>query len=304
MTATTPSASVTKLTDRLRMSTRQPTQKIQPESDLLAKITQELHRLLELGDLLELFIDRVRLLLPVDGLSYSHDDPAISLSTNIQGKHRVNYQLSCDQGKLGNLVFTRHRPFTTEEFSLLEVAISCLHYPLRNALQFFTAQQAANTDPLTQCGNRFSLVGALNREAHLAEREHTPLSIIMFDFDHFKKLNDRYGHQAGDEVLRQSCRQIKDKLRKTDLLFRYGGEEFLILLHNTDLAGATSIAERIRTTVQQNVTTHDQQSINTTVSLGVAAFHPNEQTNVLIERADQALYKAKKMGRNQVYQAS
>ena len=294
-------ANIFNLIDRLDPARALLSEKQAKRREVLANITQDLHTSLELEEVLYLFIDRIRALLPVDGLSYSNDSAAIRLSTAIQGEHRVSYQLSSDQGELGTLVFTRHRPFQTKEMSLLEAALPCLRYPLRNALQYRAALTAATTDPLTQCGNRQALDAALNREIDLAIRDRIPLSVIMFDFDHFKQLNDNHGHQAGDQMLKLVCQTIRASMRKTDLMFRYGGEEFIILLHKTNAEGAVHAAEKIRRKIEALRSPYQDRTIRTTISLGVTAFKAKEEAGAIIERADRALYLAKQLGRNQVF---
>ena len=126
------------------------------------------------------------------------------------------------------------------------------------------------------------------------------VSLVMMDIDHFKKLNDTYGHLAGDEVLRILAKLIKSQVRRADIACRYGGEEFLIILPETELNVAVERAETLRLGFAQLSIEYGEQVIQSSLSLGVAVFLGDESSRKLIQRADLALYEAKNRGRNQV----
>ncbi len=164
-------------------------------------------------------------------------------------------------------------------------------------------QALATTDPLTELPNHRALLSSLENEAARARRYGHPLSILFFDGDHFKKVNDTYGHAVGDAVLRELGNRVRNQLRAGDLLGRYGGEEFVVLLPETDLAQACQMAERVRKAVAEHplAAALVKEGVPMTVSLGVASF-PAESTTAseVVEKADQAMYWAKRLGRNQV----
>lgn len=161
------------------------------------------------------------------------------------------------------------------------------------------AQKLAVTDPLTGTFNRRTFLELADKEISRAQRATTPLSLVMIDLDHFKKVNDEYGHLAGDEVLKRSVAILQGCLRREDLLVRFGGEEFCILLPNVSLDAATQMAERIRESVERAEFTFNGHSIPVTISLGVASMlSKSDTTALLIGRADEALYSAKRTGRN------
>ncbi len=167
-------------------------------------------------------------------------------------------------------------------------------------------REQATHDPLTGLWNRYALLETLSREQSRASREGTPLSVIMIDLDHFKQVNDTYGHQAGDAVLREAARRMQTGIRTYDQVGRYGGEEFLIVLPGTSEANAAHLAERLRGAIAaQPVTAERGLRIAVTASLGVAAVEPPEASDPasLIRRADEALYRAKENGRNRVERA-
>jgi diguanylate cyclase (GGDEF)-like protein len=155
------------------------------------------------------------------------------------------------------------------------------------------------TDALTQTWNRRYLNEALERELNRSARYDRPLSLITFDIDHFKKINDAWGHVAGDAVLRQLAGAIKSKLRQQDVFARTGGEEFCILLPEVPLESARVIAEKIRAIAERTLTRYDGHEIRCTISLGIAPFEAATGTiDLLYQAADARLYEAKKGGRN------
>jgi len=171
------------------------------------------------------------------------------------------------------------------------------------ALNLELARQAAR-DSLTGMFNRRSLLLELDRELARVRRGGTVLSIAMFDLDHFKELNDTHGHQAGDEVLRGIAACMQATVRQPDILGRYGGEEFVLLMPDTDAGMAMRVCERIRVAVQVGGVDWNGQRMSITVSGGVAAFALHGTTaDGLIAAADAALYAAKRAGRNRVLQA-
>ena len=151
-------------------------------------------------------------------------------------------------------------------------------------------------DPLTQVLNRRAILARLR--ARLERERERPFCLVMADMDHFKAVNDRYGHPVGDAVLRESVRRMRAALRGPDLVGRYGGEEFLILLDGATLDTALEVAERIRRHLEATPIHVDGHRIPMTVSQGVAQWLPGEPLEALVQRADRALYRAKQQGRN------
>lgn len=158
----------------------------------------------------------------------------------------------------------------------------------------------AMTDVLTGLLNRRSLFERLREEVDRAKRYRTCISCVMIDLDHFKRVNDTYGHSGGDEVLKETGRVLAESKRLPDVVGRYGGEEFLMLLPETGAKGAEILAERVRTQISSNVVTFGKHSISVTASLGVATTAAGEVQNAdqIVSRADRAMYQAKHAGRN------
>ena len=161
-------------------------------------------------------------------------------------------------------------------------------------------QQMANTDELTRLANRRYMREVLTREMSRAIRFNRPFSVIIFDLDHFKEINDNYGHDAGDEVLLVITSILADILRTQDICARWGGEEFLIMLPETDLGGAQQVAERLRLAMEQYPINYQQQDLKVTLSAGCSEFRLDESLDECLKRSDDNLYQAKKEGRNRV----
>lgn len=158
----------------------------------------------------------------------------------------------------------------------------------------------AATDSLTGLLNRRAFEEKAATEDRRAQRQHTPISVLTFDIDHFKQVNDRHGHDIGDEALRQCARACAQQLREIDLFARFGGEEFVILLPETDVPGAELLAERLRLTIAGLRIETAQGILQFTASFGIAPHVPGQDLATALQRADQALYAAKHSGRNRV----
>ncbi|WP_051304498.1 GGDEF domain-containing protein [Chitinilyticum litopenaei] len=158
----------------------------------------------------------------------------------------------------------------------------------------------ARTDPLTGLMNRRAFFERAAQEVARSARNHQPLALLMLDIDFFKRINDTHGHEAGDRALVRLADVLRGQLRNIDVLARMGGEEFALLLPDTDQVAAPLIAERLRQAVAQQTLGSGEAAFGFTVSLGVAARQPDEPIDTLLNRADKALYKAKHAGRNRV----
>ncbi len=211
------------------------------------------------------------------------------LSVPLADKRGVIGALSVSSPKAG--AFTE-----TEQEALMFLATSVVK-DIENAQLY----RASITDPLTGAFNRQYLCQRLGLEMDRSRRYEDAFSVVVFDVDHFKRLNDTHGHAAGDRVLQELVRLIKAELRDVDDLIRCGGEEFLVLLPKTGLKGATEVAERIRATVEAASFPYEGKRLRVTLSLGVTTLGAaNETEDVLLKRADALLYKAKSSGRNRV----
>lgn len=182
---------------------------------------------------------------------------------------------------------------------IIEAAAALLAVSIKNAQLFREVKDNSVKDALTACFTRGHALDVIDAELRRARRSQTPVSLIMFDLDHFKDVNDRYGHLCGDAVLNAVGKRMKEVLRGSDLKCRYGGEEFLVLLPETPLHGARRVAETLRREIAERPVPWAGEALTITASFGLAQTLPGEvNVQAVIARADQALYRAKDDGRN------
>ncbi len=255
---------------------------------------------LDLTATLQQFFDNLQDFVKTSGIEYVHDNHQIQLSFGKICAHKATYSIATEELQLGKVTFTRGKRFAETELAILEMMIGVLFFPLRNALMYEEALASSLTDKLTGIGNRGAMDIAFERELKLAQRHEEPLSVLVIDVDHFKHVNDSFGHVDGDRALKQVVNSIQNTLRETDQVFRYGGEEFIALLHNTGAHEAMVIAERIRVNVAMSPISFDNEDLLCTVSIGAACYDGIENCTELLEKADTALYAAKNGGRNRV----
>lgn len=190
----------------------------------------------------------------------------------------------------------------------IEHMVSVVSICLENNLNFEMMRRTSLIDTLTGVNNRRFLEQRIGEEIDRCQRNDEPLSCLFLDVDHFKSVNDTYGHQMGDYVLSLVAGMIKKQLRSNDVLARYGGEEFVALLSTIDESMAKDIAERIRVSIKELPIEQDEQNINITISIGFSTYYPSKSPSMgssevsvqLIHAADAALYSAKENGRDRV----
>ncbi|WP_018276206.1 GGDEF domain-containing protein [Teredinibacter turnerae] len=268
--------------------------------DMQFKLAHNLQCSLDLYTTLELFFNNVREAVTLDGLRYATPTAGIEYSLGDQRAHTVNYNLSTNENPLGQIIFSRAKKFNESELAALEMLLGVLYYPLRNALLYQAALHSSLRDPVTGIGNRAAWDAAFQREVKLAARHGTELSLLVIDIDHFKQVNDNYGHQQGDKLLKHLAKTLQDSLRETDQVFRYGGEEFVVILNNTNAKDAALTAERTRLQVAMSPALINDQEVFASVSIGVAHLCADDDPTSLFNRADCAMYAAKRAGRNKV----
>jgi diguanylate cyclase (GGDEF)-like protein len=188
-----------------------------------------------------------------------------------------------------------------QDVRILDIIARELGGPLRMSMLVEETQRAATTDPLTGIMNRRALLAALDIEQSRSERNGYPMSLLLLDVDHFKAINDSHGHAVGDHVLAALGGLLAAEVRKTDYVGRWGGEEFVVVLSGADEDGAQTGAERIRTAIERlEVCDENGRPVPVRVSIGVACLEVKDTAEVLVDRADRAMYQAKSNGRNRV----
>lgn len=267
--------------------------------DVLSRLPAVLQTTIDLDEVINLFHTEISKVLNYDSLHYVHQGVLCDFNTGSRSHHSCNYRLEMNTVWLGELTLTRRKKFTDADTQLVEDLLCKLIYPLRNSLLYRQAQTAALQDQLTGLNNRGAFDASLKREIDLSQRQHTPMSLLVLDIDHFKAVNDNYGHSSGDAALKAVAQSITETMRRSDIAFRYGGEEFTLVLSNTDIEAARLVAERLRVAVSQLTCSDGKRNFGFTVSAGAAQLTQGEDGSSLFDRADQALYQAKKTGRNQ-----
>ena len=250
--------------------------------------------------LVTLFTDTLREALPFDAWSYRFEAEGLEEGRGVQSGDRLGYELRIGEERLGELALYRRARFSDAEAQAVDSLIWCLIHPLRNGLQHRRALHTAYRDPLTGAYNRRAFDDHLAHEVATARRAGTPLSLVVIDIDHFKAINDHFGHLTGDRALQAVVRTADETMRGADQLYRYGGEEFVLLLNNTDKEGAMRLAERVRRELEWREHELGEGTLKMTASFGVSTLESDEEGDALFAKADAALYRAKESGRNRV----
>jgi two-component system, cell cycle response regulator len=206
------------------------------------------------------------------------------------------------KGRMNGIIVLGERinqlPFTQSEKDYLMNIASLAGIAIQNAHLY----ELATTDMMTRLKIHHFFQNSLLEEKERSNITDSPLSLMMIDIDHFKRFNDTYGHQCGDVVLKNVAHIIKENSRQIDVAARYGGEEMVVILNNTDIHSASIVAERVRKNIESAKVMHSGKELSVTVSIGVAQYDSSrdEETRDIIERTDKALYRAKQEGRNKV----
>ncbi|MFW2373061.1 MAG: GGDEF domain-containing protein [Gammaproteobacteria bacterium] len=270
------------------------------EQQLRLDLATKLQMSLDINWVISQFMEHMHAYLLFDGYSYQNDGLDITVQLGRKSFHSCRYNLTLEEAGLGNISLFRGRKFSESELVLLENQLCQLVYPLRNAVQYHKASLLAYQDALTAVNNRSTFDATLEQEISLAKRQKTGLTLLMIDIDHFKSFNDNYGHSAGDNVLKSVANTLKTSTRDSDLVFRYGGEEFAIILRNSDCESSKVVAERILKSIRNNQVVHEDQMHSVSVSVGLSCLTKSDSSGSLFKRADDALYAAKNRGRDQL----
>jgi diguanylate cyclase (GGDEF)-like protein len=217
-----------------------------------------------------------------------------------QLRHACHALITVDQRTSGLMLLHREEPaFTDAEQQVLEIFSAQVSMLLAHGSAREQILALADTDDLTGIWNKRYFRRQLPQEIERARVYGVPLSLLMFDIDDFKEINDTFGHTAGDVVLSELCGAVRETLRPPDLFARFGGDEFSIILPHTDLGGACAVAERILQKVAQLIIPTDEEGfIRAAISIGVADYEPGDSATELTRRADERLYLSKRNGKN------
>jgi len=255
---------------------------------------------LDIEELLNILYTEIASYVAIEGASYVHNELKINHRIEDVARHSCSYNLDLKGSNLGTLEFSRSNRFEPEQLEIIEYLLSAALYPLKNAIDHQKALNLAYRDPLTGIANRMSMNETLQREVNRAHRYNIPLSMLVIDLDHFKLVNDNYGHSTGDLVLKETVNCIESALRLSDQAFRFGGEEFIVLLTDSSIDAAQTVAERVRCCIESSSVITAETEIRFTASIGIAELGQEDSEMSLFDYADKALYLAKSEGRNRV----
>jgi diguanylate cyclase (GGDEF)-like protein len=266
----------------------------------LLQISDLLSRNLEITQVIETFITEIAIEIDFCGYRFNCDDIDTSIEQGVIEGFNAKYRLKIQNRLLGELTLFKRASFNSHELCELEDLLCSLIYPIRNALMYQIALKSAYRDPLTGLNNRTSMEKNLPREIDLAKRHSQSMALLVMDLDGFKQINDSCGHDIGDQVLREVAQVIRQVVRNTDLVFRYGGDEFVGGLAQTDIHGAIDVSERIRSSIDELDLQKCGAVGRVQISIGITLVRKSDSFLSTFKRADKALYQAKINGKNQI----
>jgi diguanylate cyclase (GGDEF)-like protein len=259
----------------------------------LYEITKEIAKFLDAEKVFVTFNEKINKYLDLEDCKFLKSDADLSGYKDYQV-----LPLNIDKKNIGYLVALGIRERDTEKFNILAQQFML---GIKRAVLYHDVQEMATMDSLTHVFSRRYWFQRCSEEINRSKKFNYSLSCLMLDIDHFKDFNDRYGHLIGDALLIETSKTIKDNIRQIDLVGKYGGEEFCVVLTETDIEGAQFVAERIRKAMEEKYVRAYDEELKVTISIGISAFPKDAQDlSILIDKADQALYRAKETGRNRV----
>ncbi len=262
----------------------------QIESERNSALIEQLQTSLDLGKLLNIFAMEAAKHIDFAGLYFKNDTTNDSARGSRKGKIERHFELKLNGEILGKLSYSLNSSINLNSVNILDELHKFLLFPLRNALQFKHALSLAMQDSLTGLGNRRYFDEQLKRAMHHAKRNHHQLGLIVSDLNKFKAINDTFGHHIGDEVLVQFANALKSSVRDSDSLFRFGGDEFVIIVEDACQQSLVAIEKRIHIALKNNLllTKH-----KVSCSLGFTFMNRADNENSLFQRADKSLYHHK-----------
>ena len=269
--------------------------------DSFNEFISRLHEYLDFYQLFNTFINELRATVPCDSIEYENKSTETSLLNGSTGKHHCEYTLKYEGLSLGNICITRDSEFLNHEQSIIETMLAGLTLPLHNALRYQQAIRFAQRDELTGLRNGSYYHDVVELEIKRSHRYNNPFSLLMLDLDDFENINTKYGRKAGDAILHEVAARIGEKARNSDVVYRNGGDKFLVFLPNTDKVEARVAAGRIKDFVLSSTCEYKDKIISFTLSVGVVTVTHDDTADKLIDRVDKAIFHAKILGKDRIY---
>jgi len=255
-----------------------------------SSLLEQLQTTLELDKLLDIIAMEAARYINFSGLYFKNQTVSKTLRGSRKAKHERQFELKLNDEFIGTLSYGINSPISMINYKDLQRIHQIILYPLKNALQYHQAMQLAMQDSLTGLGNRRYFDEQLKRAMHNANRHHAQVGLVLGDLNKFKAINDTYGHNTGDQVLKQFANILRSCIRDSDSVFRFGGDEFAIIIENASDNALDIIQSRIDNALNTNVLLAKYQ---VGCSLGTTFMNRADNEHSLFERADQALYRQK-----------
>jgi len=255
-----------------------------------SSLLEQLQTTLDLDKLLDIFAMEAARYIKFSGLYFKNKMVSRTLRGSRKAKHERQFELKLNDEFVGTISYSIDKPISMRHYKDLQRIHQIMLYPLKNALQYHQAMQLAMQDGLTGLGNRRYFDEQLKRAMHNANRHHAQVGLVLGDLNKFKAINDTYGHSAGDQVLIQFANILRTCIRDSDSIFRFGGDEFAIIVENASEYALDIIQNRIDNSLKTN---HLLAKYQVDCSLGTTFMNRADNERTLFERADQALYRQK-----------
>ena len=255
-----------------------------------SSLLEQLQTTLDLDKMLDIFAMAAARYIKFSGLYFKSKMVSKTLRGSRKAKHERQFELKLNDEFIGTISYSIDKPISMRHYKDLQRIHQIILYPLKNALQYHQAMQLAMQDALTGLGNRRYFDEQLKRAMHNANRHHAQVGLVVGDLNKFKPINDTYGHSTGDQVLIQFANVLRTCIRDSDSIFRFGGDEFAIIVENASEYALDIIQNRINSSLKTNVLLAKYQ---VGCSLGTTFMNRADNEHTLFERADQALYRQK-----------
>ena len=258
-------------------------------------LLEKLQTTLNLEELLTIYAAHAKQIINFSGLQFQSSLGVAQIADSDNSKPPYSFDLEINNEHLGQLIYFCQYPLTGNIEQKLLGLHSALVYPLRNALMYSRVLKLATKDTLTGLNNRSQFNDILAQKLERSRRHHRPFSLMLLDLDNFKQVNDNYGHKIGDDVLQEFAKVLCSSIRGTDSVFRFGGDEFAVLIDDPEFTTNKVIAQRVmRLVTESNL----MKQYQVTTSIGYTLASSQDCENNIFARADKGLYKAKAAGRN------